>query len=157
MPQAPSSGEGPAPSAAPPWQAPPEPAGAFAGERGRGAGPVPPSEPGAPEPPDPGGATAASSPPGVEASPAYAENPAPVYPRIARRRGLEGEVWLRVRVSPEGGVFSVEVERSSGHPVLDGAAVEAVRKWRFHPARAGEVPVEGVVRVPIRFELLPSG
>lgn len=93
----------------------------------------------------------------VEASASYAENPAPVYPRLARRRGLEGEVWLRVRVSARGEVLEVDVERSSTHPVLDRAAVEAVQQWRFHPARVGEVPVEGVVRVPVRFELVPSG
>ncbi|MDW7712609.1 MAG: energy transducer TonB [Deferrisomatales bacterium] len=102
-----------------------------------------------------GGAT--TGPRNVEASASYDENPPPVYPRIARRRGLEGEVWLRVRVSPMGSVLEAEVERSSSHEILDKAALEAVLRWRFLPARLGDTPVEGVVRVPIRFELLPPG
>jgi protein TonB len=92
----------------------------------------------------------------VKAAPAYAENPVPAYPRVARRRGLEGEVWLRVRVSETGRVLHVEVHRSSGHRVLDQAAHKAVNRWRFHPALLGDVPVESEVLVPVRFQLQGS-
>ncbi len=92
----------------------------------------------------------------VKAAPAYAENPIPAYPRVARRRGLEGEVWLRVRVSETGRVLHLEIHRSSGHRVLDDAAHKAVNRWRFRPALLGDVPVESEVLVPVRFQLKGS-
>jgi protein TonB len=47
----------------------------------------------------------------------------------------------------------VEVAQSSGSRVLDNAALKAVRKWRWEPARRGEEPVASTVRCRIRFEL----
>ena len=84
---------------------------------------------------------------------AEAENPPPHYPRIARRLGYEGLVVLRAHVSAEGQCLGVEVAESSGYPVLDRAAAEAVKQWSFHPARAGGEPRESHVDVPIRFRL----
>jgi protein TonB len=77
----------------------------------------------------------------------------PEYPVAARRLGLQGRVVLRVHVGVDGAALSVEVEESSGHAVLDEAAVAAVRGWTFEPAREGECPVESFVSVPIRFRL----
>ncbi len=57
---------------------------------------------------------------------------APVYPDLARRCNLRGEVKLAVVVSPEGKVTSSTV--AGGNPVLAQAAVESVRNWRFAPA-----------------------
>ncbi|MBF0374260.1 MAG: energy transducer TonB, partial [Alphaproteobacteria bacterium] len=71
----------------------------------------------------------------------------------ARRQGIEGIVVLRVAVQPDGGAAGVEVARSCGHPRLDGIAAEAVRNWRFAPARRGAEAVASVVEVPIRFSL----
>lgn len=70
----------------------------------------------------------------LEATPISAENSLPTYPRTARRQGWEGEVWLRVRVAEIGQVLEVRIERSSGHSILDRAALEAVRNWHFHPS-----------------------
>lgn len=77
----------------------------------------------------------------------------PVYPWSARRNGWEGDVLLRVEVDPRGGVSTVRVERSSGHQVLDRAASQAVRSWRFRPARHGLQPVTAEVRIPVQFRL----
>ncbi len=77
----------------------------------------------------------------------------PAYPLAARRRGHEGVVVLRVRVSPTGACLSLVVARSSGHAELDEAALEAVRTWRFAPAVRGGVPVEAELEIPIRFRL----
>jgi len=82
-----------------------------------------------------------------------AENPRPRYPMIARRRGLEGRVVLRVLVDVDGAVRSVEVAQSSTHAVLDDAAAAALRRWRFDPARRAGVPVAAEVEVPIAFRL----
>jgi protein TonB len=99
------------------------------------------------------GGKASTSVPRIDAIPRYDRNAPPPYPRLARERGWEGEVLLRVLVSEAGDVRSVSVERSSNHAVLDAAALRAVRRWRFHPSRLGETPVEGEVLVPLRFKL----
>ena len=84
-------------------------------------------------------------------------NPAPRYPFSARRRGQEGRVVLRVEVDPAGRAADVSVAHSSGVSALDRAAADAVRRWRFQPARRGGVPVVGRIEVPILFRLDASG
>ena len=83
----------------------------------------------------------------------YRETPRPHYPDSARREGKEGRVLLRVLIDEEGSTKAVEVNASSGHDMLDHAATEAIKKWRFVPARAGGKPVETWVKVPIDFQL----
>lgn len=92
----------------------------------------------------------------VRAEPDYAENPPPLYPRPALSRGWEGTVWLQVRVTAGGQVAELKLERTSGHSVLDRAALDAVRTWRFRPARVGGRAVEGVVLVPVEFRIRRS-
>jgi len=82
--------------------------------------------------------------------------PKPRYPESARRDGKEGRVLLRVLVNEEGRTASVEVNRSSGVESLDQAALEAIKRWRFSPARLGDRPVESWVRIPIDFRLTDS-
>lgn len=91
------------------------------------------------------------TPPALNA--AYLRNPPPPYPQAARRNGEEGTVMLRVLVDPEGAPVQVVLDKSSGSSLLDSAAVDAVRSWRFVPARRGRQNVEGWVRVPIVFRL----
>lgn len=93
----------------------------------------------------------ASTPPAFNA--AYLRNPPPRYPPAARRNGDEGQVMLKVLVNIEGAPVRVELDQSSGSSLLDGAALEAVRGWRFVPARRGVQNVEGWVRVPLVFRL----
>jgi protein TonB len=116
-------------------------------------------------PPQPAPPAAASPAPAAPAAPAvehfteanfkanYLTNPKPEYPSIAKSRGWTGKVMLRVQVSPEGTANAVEVETSSGHEMLDEAAVEAVKKWKFIPAKKGETAVASAVIVPIVFSL----
>jgi protein TonB len=82
----------------------------------------------------------------------YASTPSR-YPSIARSRGWEGKVILQVRVSADGEAEQVTVAQSSGHDVLDEAAVDMVEGWRFTPAKRGDTPVSSTVRVPINFKL----
>jgi protein TonB len=84
---------------------------------------------------------------------AYLQNPPPAYPLMSRRRGEKGTVMLRVYVSAQGEAESVQVRTSSGFPSLDTAALEAVRRWRFVPARQGTQPIAAFVIVPIVFSL----
>jgi protein TonB len=83
----------------------------------------------------------------------YGTNPKPNYPVIARSRGWQGKVLLRVRVTADGLSEAVTVHRSSGHEVLDESAVAAVEKWRFIPAKRGNTAVACTVIVPIIFTL----
>jgi len=96
-------------------------------------------------------ASVAATPAGINA--AYLRNPAPRYPVAARRAGEQGTVTLRVLVTREGVASRVAVERSSGSPHLDDAALEAVKAWRFTPARQGANSVESWMLVPIVFRL----
>lgn len=83
----------------------------------------------------------------------YLQNPAPRYPPLARRMRQEGKVVLRVLVDIGGAASQIEVRNSSGSDVLDEAALEAVKRWRFVPARRGDQPVAAWVLVPITFTL----
>jgi protein TonB len=115
--------------AAPPAPAarPPAPASAAAGSRERAAVLAPPRR--------------------------LSTNLPPVYPREARARGLEGVATLRVTIEVDGTVSATAVERSSGHVLLDQAAEDAARGWRFTPALADGVPVRQTVRIPVTFRL----
>ena len=83
----------------------------------------------------------------------YRRNPAPAYPRLALRHRWEGTVLLAVNLSPDGRPLGVKVEASSGHPVLDEAAVAAVRDWEFLPTPSDQFALTSAVEVPIRFFL----
>ena len=83
----------------------------------------------------------------------YGTNPKPKYPSIARSRGWQGKVLLRVKVTADGLSEAVAVHQSSGHDVLDESAVAAVEKWQFIPAKRGNTAVACTVIVPIIFTL----
>jgi len=84
---------------------------------------------------------------------AYLHNSYPPYPRISRRRGEEGKVLLRVKVTKTGRAATVQLKKSSGFKRLNKAAYQAVKKWRFVPARKNGKTVTGWVIVPIVFKL----
>jgi protein TonB len=77
----------------------------------------------------------------------------PAYPESARRQGVEGVTTLRFQVLTDGSVGEVAIASSAGHGELDQAAVEAIRKWRFEPARRGKEAVVVWVTLPVRFAL----
>jgi periplasmic protein TonB len=83
----------------------------------------------------------------------YRDTPRPEYPDSARREGSEGSVLLRVLVDEQGRSKKIEINSSSGTPALDHAAMQALRRWRFHPARYRDQAVESWLRVPIEFRL----
>lgn len=83
----------------------------------------------------------------------YLDNPKPVYPPLSRRMGEEGRVVLRVQVAATGLPVEVVVHASSGSERLDQAALNAVRRWKFVPAKRGDEAVAASVLVPIVFSL----
>ncbi|MFJ3074251.1 MULTISPECIES: energy transducer TonB [Pseudomonas] len=109
--------------------------------------PAPVAAPAPPAPPAPAPVTPAS------ANAAYLKNPAPEYPQMAQRRGWEGTVLLRVEVLPSGKPGQIQIQKSSGRDALDAAALAAVKRWSFVPAKQGDVAQAGWVSVPIDFKL----
>ena len=91
-----------------------------------------------------------------EAMPRYRDNRPPVYPGAARQRGYEGDVLIAAEVRADGRIGTVRVKRSSGYASLDDSALEAVRAWRFEPARRMGAAVDAWVEIPIRFKLSPG-
>ena len=83
----------------------------------------------------------------------YLKNPAPAYPVLAKRRGEQGKVLLRVLVAADGTAEKVELHASSGFQSLDVAASDTVAHWRFVPAKLGDVAIADWVIVPISFTL----
>lgn len=89
----------------------------------------------------------------IKATPRYESNPLPPYPRLARQNHWEGTVRLRARVTAGGDIEKVSLERGSGHEVLDRAALEGVKRWRFIPATRNGMPVACEVSIPVAFRL----
>jgi TonB family protein len=138
-----------APAAAPPSQGPGAAGGSGTGQGtgmgdGRGSG-IGPGE---------GGGTGGGpyrpgtgiTPPGLlrEVKPRYTEE--------ARRLGVEGDVVLEIVVRADGSVGPITILQRLGSG-LDQRAVEAVRQWRFSPAKRFGTPVDVLVEVAVEFKL----
>ena len=106
--------------------------------------PAPPAPPQAraPEPVRPGGNVK---------YPTKVHHVAPIYPRMAQHSRVEGLVILEAVIAADGRVQDVSVLRSQ--PLLDQAAVDAVRQWRFTPTLLNGVPVPVIMTVTVNFEL----
>jgi len=82
------------------------------------------------------------------------ERAAPRYPAGALQTGKEGWVMLSYVISPDGAVTEPMIEDSSGVEMLERAALEAVRKWRYTPAMRDGVPVEqSMTKTRIAFQI----
>jgi protein TonB len=75
----------------------------------------------------------------------------PVYPEIARRARVEGTVILDAVLDRRGRVSQVRVTKSS--PLLDQAAIDAVRQWQYSPSVLHGQPVEVLMTITITFTL----
>lgn len=80
--------------------------------------------------------------------------PKPIYPAIARNRGWEGRGVLLIKVSAQGVIESVAIEKSSGHEILDDAAIEAAKKWQCTPQKRGDTALDSRLVAPFNFNLL---
>jgi len=83
----------------------------------------------------------------------YLNNPRPPYPLVARRMGYQGKVVLNVEVLADGRAGEVKLHSSSGYEILDNAAIQTVKTWKFVPARRFGQPVTQWFLVPIKFSL----
>lgn len=101
--------------------------------------------------PGPSPAAPAVTPPRTDA--AHLNNPVPRYPPVSRRLGEEGRVLLDVHIQPDGSVGEIRVRTSSGSKRLDQAALDAVKRWRYVPARRGDMAIAFWYVQPIAFSL----
>ena len=108
--------------------------------------PAPPAPP-APAPPPPARKTVPAT--AVQ----YLVLPPVEVPRLSRRAGESGTVWLRVVVDVRGQPLQVSVQRSSGHARLDEQALWAMRKARFKPHTENGQPIELEVTAPVEYTL----
>lgn len=88
-----------------------------------------------------------------KATPLYKVNPPPAYPRLARRRGFEGTVFIDVFINTSGEVTKLKLAKSSGHTILDKAAMKSIRIWKFTPGSQSGKPAEMWVTIPVHFKL----
>ena len=78
---------------------------------------------------------------------------APGWRLLAQRREWEGACLLRLTVGVDGRVVAVSLMRSSGHDVLDEAALKSARGWRFRPGTRGGRAVAMDVVERVLFDL----
>ena len=84
---------------------------------------------------------------------AYLSNPAPAYPPRALRAGQQGRVLVFVLIDTAGRPAQVSVSKSSGHALLDEAALSAVRGWRFRPQTENGSAIAVQVTIPVDFRI----
>jgi protein TonB len=75
----------------------------------------------------------------------------PAYPELAKRARVQGKVVLVVTVDEEGNVTDIRV--TSGHPLLDEAALSAVKQWKYSPTLLNGEPVPVIANVTVFFNL----
>lgn len=80
--------------------------------------------------------------------------PRPTYPASSKRLGQEGTVVLLLWVLEDGRVGDARIDRTSGFPQLDAAALRESRRWRFLPAQTEGKPLAAWYRIAVTFSLL---
>jgi protein TonB len=106
-----------------------------------------------------GGIPEAPAPPPTEAvrvggnikEPKKVKNVNPAYPEIAKQARVQGVVILECTISPQGKVADVKVLR--GIPLLDAAAIDAVKQWVYTPTLLNGVPVPVIMTVTVNFRI----
>ena len=97
---------------------------------------------------------------GVNEKPILIEQPSflapptkPHYPRLAQRRGIEGTAMYEIWLDENGQQIKQNLLSSSGASMLDQAALEAIKKWKFSPRKTNGTSIAHRVQIPIRFKL----
>ena len=111
-----------------------------------------PELPAAPPPAFPEDAVPKKVSNGIKVEPArLMKQTIPVYPPLARKARVEGAVILEADITESGALENVKVVE--GHPMLIDAAIDAIRQWRYAPARLNGKPTRSSVRVTVNFHL----
>ena len=88
----------------------------------------------------------------VDEKPVPTTTARPEYPYELKRQGIEGIVAVSCVIDADGNVTDAEVKKSSNDG-FNKAAIEAINKWKFKPAKVGGKPVKCRVTIPFRFNL----
>ncbi|MGF1876993.1 energy transducer TonB [Photobacterium frigidiphilum] len=92
--------------------------------------------------------------PALVSKPTFATRPSPVkYPRLAKRRGVQGEVMVEVWIDQTGRQIKQTLLSSSGTSMLDKAALDAIKKWQFSSHIVDGQAIAHRVQIPVRFQL----
>ncbi|MDO9179448.1 MAG: energy transducer TonB [Agitococcus sp.] len=86
---------------------------------------------------------------------AHLNNPAPSYPSMSLRLAEQGRVVLDVYILANGRVGELRIKQSSGFKRLDDAAMQAVKKWQYVPARRGNEAISFWYIQPLSFSINP--
>jgi TonB family protein len=118
-------------------------------------GPLPAAPPPPPPPPPDWASQDASDPPlrvgGTIKPPTKLKNVSPAYPMEAQEAKVQGVVIIEARIERDGTVSRARVLKSI--PMLDDAAVDAVRQWEFTPTLLNGAPVPVMMTVTVNFTL----
>lgn len=104
--------------------------------------------------------TAPQAAPAVQPPSAQAQglqNRAPKYPQLSRKKKEQGTVLLKLLVKADGTVGTISVLKSSGFSRLDQAALQAVKHWRFVPAKQQGQSIDFWYEMPMTFALNQPG
>lgn len=93
----------------------------------------------------------------VEVYPEMLKMVPPEYPRLAKKAGIQGTVWVKALIDKEGNSREVLVAKSSGNESLDNAALMCAKTARFKPGIANGKPVATWVTYNIDFKLEDDG
>ncbi|HVU08390.1 MAG TPA: energy transducer TonB [Verrucomicrobiae bacterium] len=85
--------------------------------------------------------------------PQYAQRVEPIYPEQAKRWHQQGIVVLSLYINESGALDKIEIAKSSGFPLLDNAAIRAMKMSHFNPALSGSVPIRSHAEVTVTFRL----
>ncbi|MCD9523464.1 TonB family protein [Photobacterium carnosum] len=86
--------------------------------------------------------------------PTFAMRPSAVnYPKLAKRRGIEGQVLIEVWIDIEGQQLKQKLIKSSGAQILDNAAIAAIKQWHFSSHIVNGKAIAHRVQIPVRFKL----
>jgi len=88
----------------------------------------------------------------VDESPIPVKTPPPKYPDALRRDGISGVVAVAVVIDETGGVIDATVSKSS-HMAFERPSLDALKSWKFKPARVAGNAVKVRVTVPMRFNV----
>ena len=77
----------------------------------------------------------------------------PQYPEIAQEAGIEGTVYVQAFIDKKGRVKEVNIVKGRPNTGLNEAAMDAIRKTKFYPAKQRERPVGVYISIPVNFKL----
>ena len=87
-----------------------------------------------------------------DVAPIPIRTPPPEFPLEMKRNGVSGLVVVTVTINESGSVASAVIKKSTNEAFND-AAMDAVKKWKFKPAKKNDQPISTIVSIPLKFDI----